>query len=36
MSSPKRLARIAGVPYLLNGVTSGFAFAYVIGKECRS
>jgi uncharacterized protein DUF4386 len=32
MSSPKRLARIAGVLYLLNGVASGFAFAYVIGK----
>jgi hypothetical protein len=32
MSSPKRLARIAGVLYLLNGITSGFAFAYVIGK----
>ena len=32
MSSPKRLARIAGFLYLLNGVASGFAFAYVIGK----
>ena len=32
MSSPKRLARIAGVLYLLNGVFSGFAFANVIGK----
>jgi len=32
MTSPKRLARIAGFLYLLNGVTSGFAFAYVIGK----
>jgi hypothetical protein len=32
MTSPKRLARIAGVLYLLNGITSGFAFAYVLGK----
>jgi Domain of unknown function (DUF4386) len=32
MSSPKGLARIAGVLYLLNGVFAGFAFAYVVGK----
>jgi hypothetical protein len=32
MSSPKRLARIAGVLYLLNGITSGFAFGYVLTK----
>jgi uncharacterized protein DUF4386 len=32
MRSPKRLARIAGVLYLLNGISSGFAFAYVLGK----
>ncbi len=32
MSSNKRTARIAGVLYLLNGITSGFAFAYVIAK----
>ena len=32
MTSPKRLARIAGVLYLLNGVFAGFAFAYVLGK----
>ena len=32
MTSPKRLARIAGVLYLLNGISSGFAFAYVLGK----
>ena len=32
MNSPKRLARIAGVLYLLNAITSGFAFAYVLGK----
>ena len=32
MNSPKRLARIAGVLYLLNGITSGFAFAYVVAK----
>jgi hypothetical protein len=29
---PKRLARIAGVLYLLNGIFAGFAFGYVIGK----
>ena len=32
MSSPKRLARIAGFLYLLNGVFSGFAFGYVLAK----
>jgi len=32
MSSPKRLARLAGFLYLVNAVTSGFAFAYVLGK----
>jgi len=32
MTSPKRLARIAGVLYLLNGITAGFAFGYVIAK----
>jgi len=32
MTSPKGLARIAGVLYLINGITSGYAFAYVIGK----
>jgi hypothetical protein len=32
MTSPKRLARIAGLLYLLNGIFSGFAFAYVLGK----
>ena len=32
MSSPKRLARIAGVLYLLNGIFSGFAFGYVLTK----
>jgi hypothetical protein len=32
MNSPQRLARIAGVLYLINGITSGFAFAYVLGK----
>jgi Domain of unknown function (DUF4386) len=30
--SPKRLARIAGVLYLLVAITSGFGFAYVIAK----
>jgi hypothetical protein len=30
--SPKRIARIAGVLYLLNGLASGFSFAYVTGK----
>ena len=32
MSTPKGLARTAGVLYLLNGVFAGFAFAYVVGK----
>ncbi len=32
MSSPKRLARIAGVLYLLNGIFAGFAFGYVVAK----
>jgi len=32
MNSIKRTARIAGVLYLLNAITSGFAFAYVIAK----
>ncbi len=30
--SNKKQARIAGLLYLLNGIASGFAFAYVIGK----
>jgi Domain of unknown function (DUF4386) len=32
MNSTKKIARIAGALYLLNGITSGFAFGYVIGK----
>ncbi|MFI5281779.1 MAG: DUF4386 domain-containing protein [Candidatus Dormibacterales bacterium] len=32
MSSAKRLARIAGVLYLINAVFSFFAFGYVLGK----
>jgi hypothetical protein len=32
VASNKTTARIAGVLYLLNGITSGFAFAYVIAK----
>lgn len=32
MKSPKSLARIAGVLYLLMGITAGFAFAYVVAK----
>jgi hypothetical protein len=32
MASPKRLARTAGALYLVDGIASGFAFAYVIGK----
>ncbi len=32
MSSTRRLALIAGLLYLLNAVTSGFAFGYVLGK----
>ena len=31
-TSPKRLARIAGVLYLLNAITAGFAFGYVLTK----
>jgi hypothetical protein len=30
--SSKRLARIAGILYLINGITSGFAFGYVLTK----
>ncbi len=32
MNAPERLARIAGVLYLLNGVFAGFAFGYVSAK----
>jgi len=32
MNSPKRLARIVGVLYLLNGIFAGFAFGYVLAK----
>ncbi len=32
MSSPKRLARIAGVLYLLNAITAGISFGYVLSK----
>lgn len=32
MNSNKKTARIAGVLYLLNGITSAFAFGYVLGK----
>jgi hypothetical protein len=32
MTSPKRLARIAGVLYLLNGIVAGFAFGYVLTR----
>jgi hypothetical protein len=32
MTSPKRLARFAGVLYLLNAIFSGFAFGYVLSK----
>jgi Domain of unknown function (DUF4386) len=32
MSSPKRLARIAGFLYLLNGIFAGFSFGYVLTK----
>jgi hypothetical protein len=32
MPSPKRLARIAGFLYLLNGITAGFSFGYVLTK----
>jgi len=32
MTSPKRIARLAGFLYLLNGIFSGFAFGYVLTK----
>ncbi|HYM97347.1 MAG TPA: DUF4386 domain-containing protein [Candidatus Sulfotelmatobacter sp.] len=32
MTSSMRLARIAGILYLINAIFSGFAFAYVLGK----
>jgi Domain of unknown function (DUF4386) len=32
VKSPQRLARTAGILYLVNAITSGFAFAYVLGK----
>jgi hypothetical protein len=32
VTSPSRLARIAGVLYLLNGVFAGFAFGYVLNR----
>lgn len=32
MTASKRLARFAGLLYLLNGISSGFAFGYVISK----
>jgi hypothetical protein len=32
MTSPKRLARIAGVLYLLNGIVAAFAFGYVLTR----
>ena len=32
MSPTKRLARIAGFLYLLNGITAGFSFGYVLTK----
>ena len=32
MTSPKRLARIAGILYLLNGIFAGVAFGYVLTK----
>jgi hypothetical protein len=32
MTSPKRIARLAGLLYLLNGIFSGFAFGYVLTK----
>jgi hypothetical protein len=32
MTAPRRLARIAGVLYLLNGIFAGFAFGYVSAK----
>jgi hypothetical protein len=32
MTSRKRLARLAGILYLVNGIAGGFAFAFVLGK----
>jgi hypothetical protein len=32
MSSIKKTTRIAGILYLLNGISSGFALGYVIAK----
>jgi hypothetical protein len=32
MSSPKRLARIAGILYLIVAIFGGFAYGYVLGK----
>ena len=32
MNPDKKTARVAGLLYLLNGILSGFAFAYVLGK----
>jgi hypothetical protein len=32
MSSPKRLARIAGLLYLIVGIFGGFAIAYVTAR----
>jgi hypothetical protein len=32
MNSNKKIARIAGVLYLINAITSGFAFGYVLSK----
>jgi hypothetical protein len=32
MTSPKRLARFAGFLYLVNAITAGFAFGYVLTK----
>jgi hypothetical protein len=32
MSSPKRLARIAGLLYLINGIIAGFAYGFVATK----
>jgi hypothetical protein len=32
VSSPKRLGRIAGLPYLIVGIFGGFAVAYVTTK----
>jgi hypothetical protein len=33
MSSPKRLARIAGLLYLIVGIFGGFAIAYVTASQ---